>query len=58
MRDLVTQIGILFIVTSVAIELAAWAAERWLGEKWWQKLLPERSPSHEQQPVRIASHPD
>jgi len=45
MRELVIQLAVTFIVWSVAVELAGWAMQRWLGERWWQKLLEQRPPS-------------
>lgn len=42
MRDMVTQIAVLFILWSLAIELTAWAMQAWLGDAWWRKLLGER----------------
>ena len=54
MREIVTQVAVMFIVWSVAAELAGWAMQRWLGEKWWRKILGERRPAEpQQQPVVV-----
>lgn len=45
MREIVTQIAVLFIVWSVAVELVGWTLQYWLGDRWWRKILGERRPA-------------
>ena len=49
MRDMVTQMAVLFILWSLAAELTGWALQAWLGEAWWRKLLGERQVEESQQ---------
>ncbi len=50
MRDVITQLAVLFILWSLTIELTGWAMQAWLGESWWRKMLgeerePQRQPA-------------
>ena len=42
MREIITQAAVAFILWSLAVEIAGWAMQRWLGDAWWRRLLGER----------------
>ena len=42
MREVVTQLAVIFILWSLVVELTGWALQAWLGERWWQKVLGQQ----------------
>ena len=58
MREIVTQIAVLFIIWSVALELAGWTLQYWLGDHWWRKLLGARRSAEERSPSHLISRSD
>ena len=48
MREIITQVAVLFIVWSLAIELAGWALQACVKDNWWRKFLNEAPPPQPQ----------
>ena len=43
MREVITQVAIAFILWALAVEVAGWAKQRWFGDRWWVRLIGERT---------------